>query len=608
MRAIAPYWLRSGNPAPYRLPIGVATRDAARHRAALGPCNHEELRPVDEGRAMLDNGRCAGAPGSEGSVRLQSHLSTRSDAYRMRRAHGLALVEELDAHLQRVVHAGGERAAKKLAGRDKLSPRERVERLLDRDGPFLELSALAGIDQYDDECPGGGCITGIGQVAGKMVVVFANDTRVKGGAIYPVTADKLVRAQRVALDHGLPTVSLVESAGANLLYQAELFALGSRGGRGFCNQARMSAAGLPQVSLVFGNSTAGGAYVPGMSDYTVMVRGKAKVFLAGPPLVKAATGEETDDESLGGAEMHHKVSGLCDYIAEDDADAIRIGRDIVANLGAPSHAVPRARPEAPAYDPDELLGVVPEDLREPFDIREVIARVVDGSRFDEFRRGYGETMVTGFAHIDGYPVGVLGNNGPIFSSCALKATHFIQLCCQKRVPIVYLQNITGFMVGLKAERGGIIKDGAKLVHAVSTATVPQFTVLVGGSFGAGNYGMCGRAFDPYLLLSWPQSRIAVMGGPQAARTLRIVQEQAMARHGMDPSADEAREELDAMEAMVREEFERTSNPWYATSRLWDDGVIDPRHTRAALAVGLRAAWCRDHVHDRPRFGFGVLRM
>ncbi len=534
---------------------------------------------------------------------IRSRLSTLGSDYRQRREHMLALLGELDERLAAARNAGGEKQIKKLQKRAKLSPRERVERLLDRDGPFLELSPLAAYGQYGDEAPGAGCITGVGRVSGRTVLIFANDTRVKGGAIYPTTADKLVRAQHVARDNALPCVSLTESAGANLLYQAQLFAMGSRGGRGFCNQARMSAEGIPQISLVFGNSTAGGAYVPGMSDFTVMVRGKAKVFLAGPPLVKAALGVDTDDETLGGAEMHHTVSGLCDYLAEDDADAIRIGRQIVADLDAPTHVVPRDTPADPAFDPDELLGIVPADLREPFDIREVMARILDGSRLHEFRPGYGETLVCGFARIDGYRVGVLGNNGPLYSPSAQKATHFIQLCCQQRTPIVYLQNITGYMVGVDAERGGIVKDGSKMVHAVSTASVPQFTVLVGGSYGAGNYGMCGRAFDPRLLLTWPCSKIGVMGSKQAATVMRIVQTATMARMGVTP--DE--KTLAMMEQGVIAEMDKTADPYYATSRLWDDGIIDPRDTREALAVGLAAAWSRDvRAEGEPRFG--VLRM
>ena len=538
-----------------------------------------------------------------GMSRLLTHIQPRSSDFQRNRAHMLALLGTLEDRQRANREAGGVKAASKLAKRGKLSARERIERLLDRDGSFLELSPLAAWGQYDGEAPGAGCISGIGQVSGRWVFLSANDTRVKGGAVYPIGADKMIRGQQIALENNLPCVALVESAGANLLFQAELFAPGNRGGRGFCNQARMSAAGIPQIAIVFGNGTAGGAYVPGMSDYTVMVRKHAHVYLAGPPLVKAATGADADDEALGGADMHHTVSGLCDYVAEDDADAIRIGREIIAHLGKPNHHVPREIPEDPLYDPEELLGLVPPELKIPFDIREVIARIVDASDFDEFRAGYGPTLVCGFARIDGFNVGILGNNGPLFSPSALKATHFIQLCCQKRFPIIYLQNITGFMVGVEAERGGIVKDGAKMVHTVATASVPQFTVLVGGCFGAGNYGMCGRAYDPRLLLTWPSSRIAVMGGEQAARVMRIVQEEAMRKLGA--TADAA--EMAAMEEMVKGEFDRQSDPYFATAQLWDDGIIDPRHTRQALAIGLHAAWQRDVIAaGHPRFG--VLRM
>ena len=535
--------------------------------------------------------------------RIESKLNPRSPAFESNLAHMQRLLATLQERQLAARNAGGTRAAAKIAQRGKLAPRERIERLLDRHGDFLELSPLAAHDQYDNEAPGAGVITGIGQVCERLVMISANDTRVKGGAIYPLGADKMIRAQQIALENALPTVALVESAGANLLFQAELFAPGNRGGRGFCNQARMSSRGLAQIALVFGNGTAGGAYVPGMSDYTVMVKDQAHVYLAGPPLVKAATGADADDEALGGALMHHEISGLCDYLAQDDADALRLGRQIVANLTLPNHVVPRDTPREPFYDPEDLLGVVPPDLKVPFDIREVIARIADGSEFDEFRSGYGPTLVCGFARIDGYVVGILGNNGPLFSPSALKATHFIQLCCQKRCPIIYLQNITGFMVGVDAERGGIVKDGAKMVHAVATASVPQFTVLVGGSFGAGNYGMCGRAFDPRLLLSWPSSRIAVMGGEQAARVMRIVQEEAIRKMGgqADPK------DMEEMEAMVRGEFDRQSDPYFATAQIWDDGIIDPRQTRQALALGLRAAWnCDLKAHGQPRFG--VFRM
>ncbi|MEY3012968.1 MAG: hypothetical protein RIT45_1703 [Pseudomonadota bacterium] len=535
---------------------------------------------------------------------LTSRLQPRSPEFQDRTAHMRALLEQLEERQRAAREAGGKRAVAKLQRQGKLSPRERIERLLDRDGAFLELSTLAAFGQYDDESPGAGVVTGIGHVEGRLCVLTANDHRVKGGAIYPASADKMIRAQQVAIDNGLPAIALTESAGANLLHQAELFAMGTRGGRGFSNQARMSASGVPQIAVVFGSSTAGGAYVPGMADINIQVRGNASVYLAGPPLVKAALGEDSDDAELGGAEMHATVSGLCDLLAEDDAHAIALARATVRTMTRPGHAVARRAPRPPAYDPDELLGVVPSDLRVPFDIREVVCRLLDGAvgggaDWDEFRRDYGRELVCGSGWIDGYGVGVIGNNGPITSAAAQKATHFIQWCNAQRLPIVYLQNTVGYMVGVAAERGGIVKHGSAMVHAVSTATVPQFTVLVGGSYGAGNYGMCGRAFDPRLLLTWPCSKIGVMGGPQAARVMRIVQEAAIRRMGGEP----LEEDMVDMEAAVIEEFDRTADPYYATSRLWDDGIIDPRHTRAALAIGLQAAWNRDlRAASAPHFG------
>ncbi|MCB9738637.1 MAG: methylcrotonoyl-CoA carboxylase [Deltaproteobacteria bacterium] len=535
---------------------------------------------------------------------LTSQIRTSSPEFEARRAHMLALLETFEQRQRAARQAGGDRALAKLRKRGKLSPRERVERLLDRDGSFLELSTLAAFGQYDDEAPGAGVITGVGHVEGRLCVITANDHRVKGGAIYPASADKMIRAQQVAMENGLPAIALTESAGANLLHQAELFAMGTRGGRGFSNQARMSAAGTPQIAVVFGSSTAGGAYVPGMADINIQVRDKASVYLAGPPLVKAALGEDAEDAELGGAEMHASVSGLCDLLAEDDAHAIALARATVRMMHRSGHARPRRVARPPAYDPDELLGIVPADLRVPFDIREVICRLVDGAtgggaEFHEFRRDYGPELVCGTGWLDGHAVAVIGNNGPITSPAAQKAAHFIQWCNAQRTPILYLQNTVGYMVGIAAERGGIVKHGSAMVHAVSTATVPQFTVLVGGSYGAGNYGMCGRAFDPRLLLTWPCSKIGVMGGPQAARVMRIVQEAAIRRMGGEPEAAD----MEEMEALVIDEFDRTADPYYATSRLWDDGIIDPRDTRPALSVGLEAAWERDlAVVAEPRFG------
>jgi 3-methylcrotonyl-CoA carboxylase beta subunit len=533
---------------------------------------------------------------------LPTLVNSKSPEYHANYAAMKALVDEFHARQAQVRQGGSERARQRHLARGKLLPRERVELLLDPGAPFLELSTLAAWGMYDDESPGASGINGIGVVSGVEVMVGANDATAKGGASYPMSVKKALRAQEIAARNRLPYIYLVESAGANLLYQAELFA--DLGGRTFANQARMSAAGIPQIALVFGNSTAGGAYVPGLSDYTVMVRRQAKVFLGGPPLVKMATGEEVDDESLGGAELHTRISGLGDFLAEDDADAIRIGRDIVARLNWRKEVrAARVAPEEPLYDPDELLGIVPPDPRRPFEMREVIARLVDGSRFDEFKRDYGPTLVCGWAHLDGYPVGILGNNGVLFSESAQKAAQFIQLCNQSRTPLIYLQNITGFMVGRRYEEQGIIKHGALMINAVANSTVPQFTVIVGGSFGAGNYGMCGRTFDPTLLFTWPNSRIAVMGAEQAAGVLAIVQEEAARARGAEPD----RERIEVMRQAARQKIEDESSAYYATARLWDDGILDPRDTRMALAVGLSMCYNRDWVSEgAPRYG--VFRM
>jgi 3-methylcrotonyl-CoA carboxylase beta subunit len=533
---------------------------------------------------------------------LPTLVNPKSAEYQANYAAMKALVDEFHARQAQVRQGGSARARERHLARGKLLPRERVELLLDPGAPFLELSTLAAWGMYDDESPGGSGINGIGVVNGVEVMVGANDATAKGGASYPMSVKKALRAQEIAARNRLPYIYLVESAGANLLYQAELFA--DLGGRTFANQARMSAAGIPQIALVFGNSTAGGAYVPGLSDYTVMVRRQAKVFLAGPPLVKMATGEEVDDESLGGAELHTRVSGLGDFLAEDDAYAIRIGRDIVARLNWRKEVrAARAAPEEPLYDPDGLLGIVPPDPRRPFEMREVIARLVDGSRFDEFKRDYGPTLVCGWAHLDGFPVGILGNNGVLFSESAQKAAQFIQLCNQSRTPLIYLQNITGFMVGRRYEEQGIIKHGALMINAVANSTVPQFTVIVGGSFGAGNYGMCGRTFDPTLLFTWPNSRIAVMGAEQAAGVLAIVQEDAARARGAEPD----RERIEVMRQAARQKIEDESSAYYATARLWDDGILDPRDTRMALAVGLSMCYNRDWVSEgAPRYG--VFRM
>ena len=533
---------------------------------------------------------------------LATSVKPKSDEFRKNYEIMRQVLEEFHARQAKVHLGGSDRSRQRHLARGKMLPRQRLELLLDNDAPFLELSTLAAFGMYGDESPCASSINGIGTVAGVECMISVSDATVKGGASYPMTVKKALRSQEIAQVNHLPSISLVESAGANLLYQAEFFA--DLGGRIFANQARMSALGLPQIALVFGNSTAGGAYVPGLSDYTVMVKRQAKVFLAGPPLVKMATGEDVDDESLGGAEMHTSVSGLGDYLAEDDTDAIRIGRDIVSRLNwhKEIHAL-LAVPEEPRYDPDELLGIIPAEFRRPFDIREVVARLVDGSRFDEFKRDYGTTLVTGFAHINGFPVGILGNNGVLFGDSALKAAQFIQICNQSRTPLVYLQNITGFMVGRRYEEDGIIKHGAKMINAVANSSVPQFTVIVGGSFGAGNYGMCGRAFDPTLLFTWPSSRIGVMGPEQAAGVMAILQEDAARAQGIVPDL----ERIDVVRKMTEQRLEEESSPYYATARLWDDGIIDPRDTRMALSVGLSMSYNRDWVSPgAPRYG--VFRM
>jgi 3-methylcrotonyl-CoA carboxylase beta subunit len=502
---------------------------------------------------------------------LRSHANPGSDEFRTNYEANTALVQDLNAQLERVRLGGGERARERHVGRGKLLPRERVDRLLDPGAPFLECSALAAHGLYDDEAPGAGIITGVGRVSGRECVIVANDATVKGGTYYPMTVKKHLRAQEIALQNRLPCIYLVDSGGAFLPRQDEVFPDREHFGRIFFNQATMSARGIPQIASVMGSCTAGGAYVPAMSDETVIVRNQGTIFLGGPPLVKAATGEEVTAEELGGGELHSRTSGVTDHLATDDAHALQIVRDIVATL-APRAALPweRAPVQAPAVDPEQLLGVVPTDLRKPYDAREIVGRIVDGSRFHEFKELYGSTLVTGFAHIHGHPVGILANNGILFSESALKGAHFIELCDQRKTPLVFLQNISGFMVGRDYEAGGIAKHGAKMVTAVSTARVPKLTVIVGGSFGAGNYGMCGRAYSPRLLWMWPGARISVMGGEQAATVMSEV--------GQPETG-----------AQLREQYERQGHPYFATARLWDDGVIDPRDTRDVLGLALSAA-------------------
>jgi 3-methylcrotonyl-CoA carboxylase beta subunit len=517
---------------------------------------------------------------------LETAVHPGSQEFESNQAANLALVQDLRAQLERVAGGGGERARERHVSRGKLLPRDRVDRLLDPGAPFLELSPLAAHGLYDGEAPGAGIITGVGRVSGRECVIVANDATVKGGTYYPITVKKHLRAQEVALHNRLPCIYLVDSGGAFLPRQEDVFPDREHFGRIFFNQATMSAAEIPQIAAVMGSCTAGGAYVPAMSDETVIVRNQGTIFLGGPPLVKAATGEEVTAEELGGGELHSRTSGVTDHLASDDRHALEIVRGIVSTL-APKPPLPweRMAVEDPAVDPATLLGVIPPDLRRPYDARELIARVVDGSRWQEFKELYGPTLVTGFAHIHGHPVGILANNGILFSESALKGAHFIELCDQRRIPLVFLQNITGFMVGRDYEAGGIAKHGAKLVTAVSTARVPKLTVIVGGSFGAGNYGMCGRAYSPRMLWMWPGARISVMGGEQAAA---VMTEVGQAETG----------------AALRDQYEAQGHPYYATARLWDDGVIDPRDTRDVLGLALSAAGNAPLADIR----YGVFRM
>jgi acetyl-CoA carboxylase carboxyltransferase component len=551
-------------------------------------------------------------------AQLRTHANPEADEWHANHAAMGALVAELRARTERLTRnsAGGDdRSIARHRERGKLPVRERIERLLDPGAPFLELSPLAAEGLYDGDAPGAGIVTGIGRIEGVECVVVANDATVKGGTYYPLTVKKHLRAQEIALQDRLPCLYLVDSGGAFLPLQDEVFPDRDHFGRIFYNQAQMSAAGIPQIALVMGSCTAGGAYVPAMSDETVIVRGTGTIFLGGPPLVKAATGEDVTAEELGGAAVHARISGVADHEALDDEHALAIAREIVASLAWRKPEPPWARetPRPPAVegprdpttgapdalDPTGLYGVVSADLRVGYEVREVIARLVDASEFHEFKAVYGETLVCGFAHLDGWPVGILANNGVLFSESALKGTHFIELACQRRVPLIFLQNITGFMVGREYEAGGIAKDGAKLVTAVATAAVPKFTVIIGGSFGAGNYGMAGRAYGSRGLWSWPNSRISVMGGAQAARVLSTVREASL-----PGGAWASEEERAAFEAPILAEYERQGNPYYATARLWDDGVIDPAQTRDVLAIAISAALNAPIGETR----FGVFRM
>jgi 3-methylcrotonyl-CoA carboxylase beta subunit len=528
--------------------------------------------------------------------KLATAVDSASEAFAANAEVNRALVGELAERAAKAALGGSAESRKRHEGRGKLLPRDRVMRLLDPGSPFLEVGQLAAGGMYRDEAPAAGLITGVGRVSGREVMVVANDATVKGGAYYPITVKKHLRAQEIAIQNRLPCVYLVDSGGANLPHQAEVFPDREHFGRIFYNQARMSADGIAQVACVMGSCTAGGAYVPAMSDETVIVRGQGTIFLGGPPLVKAATGEVISAEELGGADTHGRRSGVVDHVAQDDEHALSIVRRIVANLNTIKAVdIPLAEPEPPAYDPTELYGVVPPDVRAPYEVRDVIARIVDGSRFDEFKQLYGTTLVCGFAHIWGFPVAILANNGVLFSESALKGAHFIELACKRRIPLIFLQNISGFMVGGRYEAGGIAKDGAKLVTAVASAEVPKFTVLIGGSFGAGNYGMCGRAYSPRFLWTWPNSRISVMGGEQAASVLATVHRDA---DKWTPAEEEA------FKAPIRQTYEDEGNPYYATARLWDDGVIDPAQTRDVLGLSISAALNA----PIPQTRFGVFRM
>ncbi|MFN3938543.1 MAG: carboxyl transferase domain-containing protein [Gemmobacter sp.] len=534
-------------------------------------------------------------------MKLVSAALPSSETFRANRTAHLEMIARIEEAAALAAAGGGEKARERHVARGKMPPRDRVANLLDPGSPFLEIGATAAHGMYDGDAPCAGLIAGIGRVHGTEVMVVCNDATVKGGTYYPMTVKKHLRAQEIAQECRLPCIYLVDSGGANLPNQDEVFPDRDHFGRIFYNQANMSALGIPQIAVVMGSCTAGGAYVPAMSDVTIIVRNQGTIFLAGPPLVRAATGEVVSAEDLGGGDVHTRLSGVADYLAEDDAHALALARRAVASLNRrkPQTVVMQA-PEDPALDPEEILGVVPADLRTPYDIREVIARVVDGSRFDEFKPRFGETLVTGFAHVMGCPVGIVANNGVLFSEAAVKGAHFVELCSQRGIPLVFLQNITGFMVGRKYENEGIARHGAKMVTAVATTAVPKITLLVGGSFGAGNYGMAGRAYQPRFLWTWPNSRISVMGGEQAAGVLATVRREGIERQGGTWSSEEEAE----FKRPTIEMFERQSHPLYASARLWDDGIIDPRRTREVLSLSLSAALNAPIGETR----FGVFRM
>lgn len=534
-------------------------------------------------------------------MKLTSSATPNAAAFKANRDRHLEALEIVQQAAETAAMGGGERPRARHIARGKMLPRDRVAGLLDPGSPFLEIGATAGHGLYQGAAPCAGLIAGVGRVQGQQVMVLCNDATVKGGTYYPLTVKKHLRAQEIAEECRLPCVYLVDSGGANLPNQDEVFPDRDHFGRIFYNQARMSARGIAQIAVVMGSCTAGGAYVPAMSDVTVIVKAQGTIFLAGPPLLKAATGEIVSAEDLGGGDVHTRLSGVADYLAEDDAHALALARRAVANLNRPAPTnVQWQTSEDPVYDPEDLLGVVPTDLRQPYDIREIIARVVDGSRFDEFKARFGETLVTGFAHLQGCPIGIVANNGVLFSEAAQKGAHFVELCSQRKVPLVFLQNITGFMVGQKYENEGIARHGAKMVTAVATTSVPKITMIVGGSFGAGNYGMAGRAYQPRFLWSWPTSRIGVMGGEQAAGVLATVKRDGIERAGGQWTSDEEA----AFKQPTLDMFERQSHPLYASARLWDDGIIDPRKTREVLGLSLTAALAAPIEDTR----FGVFRM
>jgi len=532
---------------------------------------------------------------------IESKINNRSPEFAANVQAMQEKIAELKRVLEKIAQGGPEAARAKHKARGKLLPRERVEALLDQGSAFLELSPLAAYGMYHDEAPGAGMITGIGRVSGIECVIVCNDATVKGGTYYPMTVKKHLRAQEVAMQNNLPCIYLVDSGGANLPQQEDVFADRDHFGRIFFNQANMSAQGIAQIAVVMGSCTAGGAYVPAMSDESIIVRDQGTIFLGGPPLVKAATGEQVSAEDLGGGDVHTRLSGVADHLAANDHHALQIARDVVKNLNRKKleQLVTKA-PRDPLYSVEDLNGIVPAETRKPYDVREVIARLVDGSEFDEFKSRYGTTLVTGFAHLHGIPVGIVANNGILFSESAQKGAHFIELCAQRKIPLIFLQNITGFMVGRKYENEGIARHGAKLVTAVATAAVPKFTVIIGGSFGAGNYGMCGRAYSPRLLFMWPNARISVMGGEQAASVLATIRREGIETKGGVWTS----EEEDAFKAPIRAQFEREGHPFYASARLWDDGVIQPADTRRVLALSLSAALNAEIPETR----FGVFRM